>query len=219
MNLIILTLVAVSALSTFPVRTLCTTTVPLQELSDAPTAKSEVTTAANSRTTQAQLEPEIFEEPKTLPLQEASNNIDNKKKVVQNVQEIWQETEREVLIRSERGAKDQNGGTTSGKKGNKKENKKDKSKLTEQQRQAQQQLQQLQESHKSHPNPSQKNPKNNTLSHQKHHQKQNKTDKKNPNANKKEKQVDESKFLMPRTFRINFGLLIRFDNKFKIINY
>ncbi|CAO1372672.1 unnamed protein product [Diamesa serratosioi] len=65
---------AVSALSTFPVRASGFTT----EISE-----SEI------------------EEPKTLPLTAAQDL-----KAMKNVNEIWQEDEREVLIRNERGAKD-----------------------------------------------------------------------------------------------------------------
>lgn len=60
-----------------------------------------------------------LEEPKILPLTDAKTTNDNPK---QGLSEFWQEDEREVLIRNERGAKDNNGqGTTTGKKQNKKE--------------------------------------------------------------------------------------------------
>jgi pleiotrophin len=85
MNLLIIALIAVSTLSTFPVRTFGTA-VP--DTTDA----------------------EVIEEPKTLPLSSSAD-----KTPLKNV-EIWQEDEREVLIRNERGAKDQNnpGATTTG---------------------------------------------------------------------------------------------------------
>lgn len=94
MKFVILTLMAVSALSTFPVRATGFTT----EISE-----SEI------------------EEPKTLPLTAAQDQ-----KAMKNVNEIWQEDEREVLIRNERGAKDNGASgatTTTGKKGKKDHNK------------------------------------------------------------------------------------------------
>jgi hypothetical protein len=60
-----------------------------------------------------------LEEPKTLPLTDAKTTNDDPKL---GYSELWQEDDREVLIRNERGAKDNNGqGTTTGKKQNKKE--------------------------------------------------------------------------------------------------
>lgn len=191
MNLIIITLIAVSTLSTFPVRTLgdSSATVPVSDVSTKPASISS--TASTTHMEMQFNESETIEEPKILPVKEASKHTDNKN---DNVEEIWQETEREVLIRSERGAKDQNGGTTSGKKGKNSKEKQNRNKLQEQQKQAHQQLQQQQEqkSQMTNSNSNPKNPKNNTQSHQKH-QKQNKTDKNNT-KNSTRKNVDESKF-------------------------
>lgn len=58
-----------------------------------------------------------LEEPKILPLTDAKTTNDDPKL---GYSELWQEDDREVLIRNERGAKDNNGqGTTTGKKQNK----------------------------------------------------------------------------------------------------
>ena len=58
-----------------------------------------------------------LEEPKILPLTDAKNTNDKS-----GYSELWQEDDREVLIRNERGAKDNNGqATTTGKRQNKKD--------------------------------------------------------------------------------------------------
>ncbi|CRK95861.1 CLUMA_CG009308, isoform A [Clunio marinus] len=55
-----------------------------------------------------------LEEPKTLPLTNAAKADEEKQ--MKNVNEIWQEDVHEVVIRKQRGAKDNVSGTTSGKK-------------------------------------------------------------------------------------------------------
>ena len=60
-----------------------------------------------------------LEEPKILPLTDALKSSDDEKQM-KNVNEIWQEDVHEVVIRKQRGAKD-NGGTTTGKKRERKE--------------------------------------------------------------------------------------------------
>lgn len=55
-----------------------------------------------------------IEEPKILPLTDALKNDDDKQ--VKSVNEIWQEDVHEVVIRKQRGAKDNGSGTTTGKK-------------------------------------------------------------------------------------------------------
>lgn len=55
-----------------------------------------------------------LEEPKTLPLTDALKSDDEKQ--MKNVNEIWQEDVHEVVIRKQRGAKENGSGTTTGKK-------------------------------------------------------------------------------------------------------
>lgn len=178
MKFLILTLVAVSALSTFPVRATGFTT----EISE-----SEI------------------EEPKTLPLTAAQDL-----KTMKNVNEIWQEDEREVLIRNERGAKDNGASgatTTTGKKG-KKDHNKDKATIENNTKNTQQQKPLT--NHNNNKNNSkndQENTLNNTNStstthtqeHKKnqHHQKHdNKQNKKNTNIKKHEKINEDDKSKM-----------------------
>lgn len=60
-----------------------------------------------------------LEEPKTLPLTDALKSENDKQ--MKNVNEIWQEDVHEVVIRKQRGAKDNVSGTTTGKKKERKE--------------------------------------------------------------------------------------------------
>lgn len=60
-----------------------------------------------------------LEEPKTLPLSDAAKSDDDKQ--MKNVNEIWQEDVHEVVIRKQRGAKENGSGTTTGKKKERKE--------------------------------------------------------------------------------------------------
>ena len=60
-----------------------------------------------------------LEEPKTLPLTDALKSENDKQ--MKNVNEIWQEDVHEVVIRKQRGAKDNGSGTTTGKKKERKE--------------------------------------------------------------------------------------------------
>lgn len=55
-----------------------------------------------------------LEEPKILPLTDALKSEDEKQ--MKNVNEIWQEDVHEVVIRKQRGAKENGAGTTTGKK-------------------------------------------------------------------------------------------------------
>lgn len=61
-----------------------------------------------------------LEEPKILPLTDALKSSDDEKQM-KNVNEIWQEDVHEVVIRKQRGAKDNGAGTTTGKKRDRKE--------------------------------------------------------------------------------------------------
>lgn len=139
-----------------------------------------------------------IEEPKTLPLQDAKSANDDPKL---GYSELWQEDDREVLIRNERGAKDNNGQatTTTGKK----QNKKDKNQLNNKNVQKQQQQQAHQNLNKSPDTSnldSQNIPNNNTPqqhAHQtnvkKHQQKHEKNNSKKHASTEKPKQNDESK--------------------------
>lgn len=102
MNSMIFILVAVLAVATFP---------PFALSLDSKVVTSSTTTTEGSE----------LDEPKILPLTDT-----NKNDVVKNVNEIWQEDDREVLIRNERGAKDSSGSgattTTTGKKNKKEKN-------------------------------------------------------------------------------------------------
>lgn len=60
-----------------------------------------------------------LEEPKILPLTDALKSEEDKQ--MKNVNEIWQEDVHEVVIRKQRGAKDNGQGTTTGKKKERKE--------------------------------------------------------------------------------------------------
>lgn len=60
-----------------------------------------------------------IEEPKILPLTDAMKSDDEKQ--MKNVNEIWQEDVHEVVIRKQRGAKENVSGTTTGKKKERKE--------------------------------------------------------------------------------------------------
>jgi hypothetical protein len=60
-----------------------------------------------------------LEEPKTLPLTDAVKSDDDKQ--MKNVNEIWQEDVHEVVIRKQRGAKENVSGTTTGKKKDRKD--------------------------------------------------------------------------------------------------
>lgn len=60
-----------------------------------------------------------LEEPKTLPLTDALKSDDEKQ--MKSVNEIWQEDVHEVVIRKQRGAKENGSGTTTGKKKERKE--------------------------------------------------------------------------------------------------
>lgn len=60
-----------------------------------------------------------LEEPKTLPLTDALKSENEKQ--MKNINEIWQEDVHEVVIRKQRGAKDNGSGTTTGKKKERKE--------------------------------------------------------------------------------------------------
>lgn len=176
MKFLILTLVAVSALSTFPVRATGFTT----EISE-----SEI------------------EEPKTLPLAAAQDQ-----RAMKNVNEIWQEDEREVLIRNERGAKDNGASgatTTTGKKG-KKDHNKDKATIENNTKNTQQQKP-ITNNNNNNSKHDQENTLNNTNStttthtqeHKKnqHHQKHdNKQNKKNTNIKKHEKINEDDKSKM-----------------------
>lgn len=61
-----------------------------------------------------------LEEPKILPLTDALKSGDDEKQM-KNVNEIWQEDVHEVVIRKQRGAKENVSGTTTGKKKERKE--------------------------------------------------------------------------------------------------
>lgn len=177
MKFLILTLVAVSALSTFPVRATGFTT----EISE-----SEI------------------EEPKTLPLTAAQDQ-----RAMKNVNEIWQEDEREVLIRNERGAKDNGASgatTTTGKKG-KKDHNKDKATIENNTKNTQQQKPITNNNNNNSKHDQHENTLNNTNStttthtqeHKKnqHHQKHdNKQNKKNTNIKKHEKINEDDKSKM-----------------------
>lgn len=181
MKFLILTLVAVSALSTFPVRATGFTT----EISE-----SEI------------------EEPKTLPLTAAQDQ-----KAMKNVNEIWQEDEREVLIRNERGAKDNGASgatTTTGKKG-KKDHNKDKAAIENNTKNTQQQKPLTNHNNNNNNNSKHDQKTENTLNnsnststthtqeHKKnqHHQKHdNKQNKKNTNIKKHEKINEDDKSKM-----------------------
>lgn len=60
-----------------------------------------------------------LEEPKTLPLTDAVKSDDEK--TLKNVSEFWQEDVNEVVIRKQRGAKENGAATTTGKKKERKE--------------------------------------------------------------------------------------------------
>ena len=178
MKFVILTLMTVSALSTFPVR------------------------AAGFLNDTTELE---IEEPKTLPLTAAAQDL----KAMKNVNEIWQEDEREVLIRNERGAKDNGASgatTTTGKKG-KKDHNKDKAVIENNTKNTQQQHPSSQKPLTNNSKNDHENTLNNTNStttthiqeHKKnqHHQKHdNKQNKKNTNNKKHEKTNEDDKSKM-----------------------
>lgn len=135
-----------------------------------------------------------LEEPKILPLQEAKS-VNNDPKL--GYSELWQEDDREVLIRNERGAKDNNGQatTTTGKK----QNKKDKNQMNNKNVQKQQQQHQNLNKSPDTTNLDSQNIPNNTPQHahqtnvKKHQQKHEKNNNKKHASTEKPKQNDESK--------------------------
>lgn len=137
-----------------------------------------------------------IEEPKILPLQDAKS-VNNDPKL--GYSELWQEDDREVLIRNERGAKDNNGQatTTTGKK----QNKKDKNQMNNKnvQKHQQHQQQNLNKSPDVTNLDSQNIPNNTPQQHahqtnvKKHQQKHEKNNNKKHASTEKPKQNDESK--------------------------
>lgn len=129
-----------------------------------------------------------LEEPKILPLTDAKITNDEPKV---GYSEFWQEDDREVLIRNERGAKDNNGqGTTSGKKQNKKEknqmnNNKNSQKHLNKSPDTNSDTQNI-------PNNTQQHHQTNVKKHQQKHEKHEKNSKKH-GTTEKPKQKDESK--------------------------
>lgn len=144
-----------------------------------------------------------LEEPKILPLTSGDKKNKNDDTKL-SYSELWQEDDREVLIRNERGTKDSNGqGTTTGKK----QNKKDKNQMNNKNVQKQQQQQQLNKSPDTKQNlDSQFLPNNNTPSptqqqshqtnvkkHQTKHEKHEKNSNKKHASTEKPKTKNESK--------------------------
>lgn len=136
-------------------------------------------------------EPAELEEPKILPLTDAKTASNDPKL---GVSELWQEDDREVLIRNSRGAKDNGQGTTTGKKQN---NKKDKNQLNNSKNV------QKQQQHITNPSPdtnldSQTIPNNTPQQHQhqtnvKKHQKHEKNNNKKHVATEKPKEKSDRK--------------------------
>lgn len=128
-----------------------------------------------------------LEEPKILPLTDAKATNDDPKV---GYSELWQEDDREVLIRNERGAKDNNGqGTTTGKK-----NKKEKNQMNNN-KNSQKHLNKSPDTNsdtQNIPNNTQQQHQTNVKKHQQKHEKHEKNSKKH-GTTEKPKQKDESK--------------------------
>jgi hypothetical protein len=136
-------------------------------------------------------EPMEVEEPKTLPLTDAKTAV-AAEDTSSFRREVWQEDDREVLIRNERGTKDNGSGSTSGKK-----QKQDTS--TRKDKHTQKQKQQQQHSNKTpdtNPDSSANTTQETVKKHQHHQQKHEKNshnNKKHAQSTEKPKQKDESK--------------------------
>lgn len=138
-----------------------------------------------------------LEEPKILPLTDAKTTNENPKL---GISELWQEDDREVLIRNERGAKDNNGqGTTTGKK----QNKKDKNNNKNSQKHINKSPDTNSDTQNIPNNTHQQQHQTNVKKHQQKHEKHEKNSKKH-GTTEKPKQKDESKKLScPITWGMN----------------
>jgi hypothetical protein len=135
-----------------------------------------------------------LEEPKTLPLTDALKSDDEKQ--MKNVNEIWQEDVHEVVIRKQRGAKENGSGTTTGKK---KERKEKNSNITTK---APKLNKNLENTHLETNN----NTTHETIigkKHQHHQSKHEKTNSKKHTSTIKPKPKDESNYQSSRNFLMN----------------
>lgn len=154
-----------------------------------------------------------LEEPKILPLTDAKTSNDDPKL---GYSELWQEDDREVLIRNERGAKDNVQGTTTGKK----QNKKDKNQMN---KNSQKHLNKpdtnLNSDTQNIPNntPQQQQHQTNVKKHQQKHEKHEKNSKKHAST-EKPKPKDESKTTIEElaTLGMNTLFLLFFPEKFYV---
>ncbi|KAG5679211.1 hypothetical protein PVAND_008796 [Polypedilum vanderplanki] len=149
-----------------------------------------------------------LEEPKILPLTDAlkTTNVDDTKSPFKR--EVWQEDDREVLIRNERGTKDNGSGSTSGKKqksDNNNNNKKDKKEPKNIHKQQQQHLNKNSDTNSETINTTQETVKK----HQHHQQKH----EKNVNNNKKHASTEKPKHKDENSCRYTKGAWTECDPK------